>query len=65
MLTSYIALKCPAPQRVVGRSGWANFRTEEGTEPLKKFSLLFMYSITCSSFHLLSTLTAQGYFKAE
>lgn len=43
MLTSHIALKCPAPQEVVCRSGWANFRTEEGTESLEKFSLLFIY----------------------
>ena len=43
MLTSHIALKCPAPQEAVCRSGWANFRTEEGTESLEKFSLLFIY----------------------
>lgn len=47
-LTSHIALKRPAPQEVVCRSGWANFGTEEGTESL-----------------VPSTLTSQGYFKAE
>lgn len=43
MLNSHITLKCPAPQEVVCRSGWANFRTEEGSESLEKFSLLFIY----------------------
>lgn len=43
MLNSHITVKRPAPQEVACRSGWTNFRTEEGSESLENFSLLFIY----------------------
>lgn len=42
MLASHIALKCPGPQEVVCRSGWVNFRIEEGSESLENFLALYL-----------------------